>query len=152
MALAMATASSATIRYVPNPSSVSASIKSEPTKKSDWLRPTLSFSSSISVERRNLEELFTRASYGTDLNLQPKRKKMTGPSALLGGGSKNDDKKKKFISKEEEPEQYWQTAAERDGVNPMTTPLPYIVIFGFLTPFIILGVAFANGWIKMPLR
>jgi hypothetical protein len=47
---------------------------------------------------------------------------------------------------------YWQTAAERDGVNPMLTPLPYIVILGFLTPFIILGVAFANGWIKVPVR
>uniref|UniRef100_A0ACD5VRL6 Uncharacterized protein n=1 Tax=Avena sativa TaxID=4498 RepID=A0ACD5VRL6_AVESA len=75
-------------------------------------------------------------------------------SAQLGGAGDGEDKsdgKKKFITREEEPEQYWQTAGERKGENPMMTPLPYIVIFGFSTPFIILAVAFANGWIKAPL-
>lgn len=47
---------------------------------------------------------------------------------------------------------YWQTAGEREGENPMKTPLPYIIIFGMSTPFIILAVAFANGWIKVPVR
>jgi hypothetical protein len=47
---------------------------------------------------------------------------------------------------------YWQTAAEKEGKNPMQTPLPYIAIAGFLTPFIILAVAFANNWIKIPVR
>ncbi|KAI4326419.1 hypothetical protein MLD38_031737 [Melastoma candidum] len=61
-------------------------------------------------------------------------------------------KKKKFITKEEEPEQYWQTAGEREGENPMMTPLPYIIIFGMSTPFVILAIAFANGWIKVPVR
>uniref|UniRef100_A0ACD5WZQ1 Uncharacterized protein n=1 Tax=Avena sativa TaxID=4498 RepID=A0ACD5WZQ1_AVESA len=74
-------------------------------------------------------------------------------SAQLGGGGDGEAKSdgKKFITREEEPEQYWQTAGERKGENPMMTPLPYIVIFGFSTPFIILAIAFANGWIKAPL-
>eukprot|EP00252_Welwitschia_mirabilis_P027263 TRINITY_DN930_c0_g1_i8.p1 TRINITY_DN930_c0_g1~~TRINITY_DN930_c0_g1_i8.p1 ORF type:complete len:144 (+),score=17.99 TRINITY_DN930_c0_g1_i8:121-552(+) len=82
------------------------------------------------------------------------RKRKPSPSAFFGdeGSGKKTEERKKFITKEEEPEQYWQTKAEREGVNPMLTPLPYIAIFGLLTPFIILGIAFANGWIKMPAR
>ncbi|MQM16732.1 hypothetical protein Taro_049690 [Colocasia esculenta] len=84
---------------------------------------------------------------------QPRRTKSTKILVQLGGG-KGDAKKaeKKFITREEEPEQYWQTAGEREGENPMKTPLPYIIIFGMSTPFIILAVAFANGWIKVPVR
>eukprot|EP00270_Netrium_digitus_P002829 TRINITY_DN131_c0_g1_i1.p1 TRINITY_DN131_c0_g1~~TRINITY_DN131_c0_g1_i1.p1 ORF type:complete len:130 (+),score=15.77 TRINITY_DN131_c0_g1_i1:120-509(+) len=63
-----------------------------------------------------------------------------------------DASKKKFITKEEEPAQYWQTAAEREGRGPMQTLLPYIAILGLLTPFLILGVAFALGWIQSPGR
>lgn len=75
-------------------------------------------------------------------------------SAQLGGGDgeTKSDGKKKFITKEQEPEQYWQTAGERKGENPMMTPLPYIIIFGMSTPFVILAIAFANGWIKAPIR
>ncbi|KAL2493755.1 uncharacterized protein Fot_37512 [Forsythia ovata] len=75
-------------------------------------------------------------------------------SANIGGGENELKKggKKKFITKEEEPEQYWQTAGEREGENPMKTPLPYIIIFGMSTPFVILAIAFANGWIKVPVR
>jgi hypothetical protein len=47
---------------------------------------------------------------------------------------------------------YWQTAGEGKGENPMMTPLPYIIIFGMSTPFVILAIAFANGWIKVPVR
>lgn len=74
--------------------------------------------------------------------------------ANLGGGDAETKKggKKKFITKEEEPEQYWQTAGEREGENPMKTPLPYIIIFGMSTPFVILAIAFANGWVKVPVR
>ncbi|KAF0921718.1 hypothetical protein E2562_016992 [Oryza meyeriana var. granulata] len=74
-------------------------------------------------------------------------------SAKLGGdGEVKPAGKKKFITREEEPEQYWQTAGERKGENPMKTPLPYIIIFGMSTPFVILAIAFANGWIKVPVR
>ncbi|KAK4373157.1 hypothetical protein RND71_008541 [Anisodus tanguticus] len=74
-------------------------------------------------------------------------------SAKLGGGEGDAKKdKKKFITKEQEPEQYWQSAGERAGENPMMTPLPYIIIFGMSTPFVILAIAFANGWIKVPIR
>ncbi|KAK4768413.1 hypothetical protein SAY87_003554 [Trapa incisa] len=75
--------------------------------------------------------------------------------AQIGGGDGELNKgggKKKFITKDEEPEQYWQTAGEREGENPMKTPLPYIIIFGMSTPFVILAIAFANGWIKVPIR
>ncbi|PSR96467.1 Protein CROWDED NUCLEI like [Actinidia chinensis var. chinensis] len=72
----------------------------------------------------------------------------------LGGGEgeAKPGGKKKFITRDEEPEQYWQTAGERKGENPMTTPIPYIIIFGMSTPFVILAIAFANGWIKVPVR
>ncbi|KAE9614660.1 hypothetical protein Lalb_Chr04g0247091 [Lupinus albus] len=75
--------------------------------------------------------------------------------AKLGGGDDEDIKKggkKKFITKDEEPQQYWQTAGEREGENPMKTPLPYIILFGMSTPFVILAIAFLNGWIKVPIR
>ncbi|KAF6989963.1 hypothetical protein CFC21_007227 [Triticum aestivum] len=89
---------------------------------------------------------------GAGLLLLSKRSRI---SAQLGGGGGGDGETKpdgkKFITREQEPEQYWQTAGERKGENPMMTPLPYIVIFGFSTPFIILAIAFANGWIKAPL-
>lgn len=73
---------------------------------------------------------------------------------LLGGGEEEIKKggKKKFITRDQEPEQYWQTAGEREGENPMKTPLPYIIIFGMSTPFVILAIAFANGWVKVPVR
>ncbi|CAN6470630.1 unnamed protein product [Victoria cruziana] len=77
----------------------------------------------------------------------------TRVSAKLGGGEKNSKPaQKKFITREEEPEQYWQSAGEREGENPMKTPLPYIIIFGMSTPFVILAIAFANGWIKVPVK
>lgn len=47
---------------------------------------------------------------------------------------------------------YWQTAGEREGENPMSTPLPYIILGGMSTPFIILAIAYFNGWIKVPIR
>lgn len=83
-----------------------------------------------------------------------RRKNHVRISAKLGGGEEEPSKggKKKFITREEEPEEYWQTAGEREGENPMKTPLPYIIIFGMSTPFVILAIAFANGWIKVPVR
>ncbi|XVF31909.1 hypothetical protein REPUB_Repub17cG0035200 [Reevesia pubescens] len=52
-----------------------------------------------------------------------------------GEGELKPKGKKKFITREE-PQQYWQTAGEREGENPMKTPLPYIIIFGMSTPFV----------------
>ncbi|XP_015900725.3 uncharacterized protein LOC107433866 [Ziziphus jujuba] len=89
------------------------------------------------------------------LNISPKRTPHHYKiHAKLGGGEEEVKKggKKKFITREEEPEQYWQTAGEREGENPMKTPLPYIIIFGMSTPFVILAIGFANGWIKVPVR
>ncbi|XP_062215213.1 uncharacterized protein LOC133915862 [Phragmites australis] len=90
------------------------------------------------------------------ISLFPNRivSKRTRISAKLGGDGelKEPPGKKKFITREQEPEQYWQTAGERKGENPMMTPLPYIIIFGMSTPFVILAIAFANGWVKVPIR
>ncbi|KAL9457299.1 hypothetical protein AB3S75_006361 [Citrus x aurantiifolia] len=74
--------------------------------------------------------------------------------ANLGGrdGEVKPKGKRKFVTREEEPDEFWQTAGERKGENPMKTPIPYIIIFGMSTPFVILAIAFANGWIKMPVR
>lgn len=154
----MAMAASAALLCVPTCSSVTNPIASQikATKNPHWLRSTFKVSSAGRTLRRpNLEDIFFCSSYASHLTFHPNNRKLNGPSALLGGGGSGgskDSDKKKFITKEQEPEQYWQTAAERDGVNPMLTPLPYIVILGFLTPFIILGVAFANGWVKVPVR
>ncbi|KAJ0110992.1 hypothetical protein Patl1_01832 [Pistacia atlantica] len=68
------------------------------------------------------------------------------------GGEVKPKGKRKFVTREEEPDQFWQTAGEREGENPMKTPIPYIIIFGMSTPFVILAIAFANGWIKVPVR
>ncbi|KAL0008828.1 hypothetical protein SO802_010330 [Lithocarpus litseifolius] len=80
-------------------------------------------------------------------------KRVAKPPIIRGGeGEIKKGVKKKFITREEEPQQYWQTAGEREGENPMMTPLPYIIIFGMATPFVILAIAFANGWVKVPVR
>ncbi|XP_058070622.1 uncharacterized protein LOC131219480 [Magnolia sinica] len=85
--------------------------------------------------------------------IAPKRIGRTKIHANLGGGDGETKRaEKKFITREQEPEQYWQTAGEREGENPMKTPLPYIIIFGMSTPFVILAIAFANGWVKVPVR
>lgn len=45
---------------------------------------------------------------------------------------------------------YWQTADEKSGKGPMSSPLPYIALLGILSPFLILAVAYFNNWIKVP--
>ncbi|KAG0565213.1 hypothetical protein M758_8G168800 [Ceratodon purpureus] len=94
----------------------------------------------------------SRVAYGVPGAVKDRRA-ARGPSALFGGGDKGSAEKKpekKFITKEEEPEQYWTTAAEREGKNPMQTLLPYIALLTLLSPFAILGVAYSQGWIKLP--
>ncbi|XP_060213813.1 uncharacterized protein LOC132640997 [Lycium barbarum] len=88
----------------------------------------------------------------TSSSLKRKGSHFRVSAKLVGGEGDAKKDKKKFITKEQEPEQYWQTAGERAGENPMSTPLPYIIIFGMSTPFVILAIAFANGWIKAPIR
>eukprot|EP00475_Leptophrys_vorax_P031588 TRINITY_DN47881_c0_g1_i1.p1 TRINITY_DN47881_c0_g1~~TRINITY_DN47881_c0_g1_i1.p1 ORF type:complete len:129 (-),score=23.67 TRINITY_DN47881_c0_g1_i1:135-521(-) len=78
-------------------------------------------------------------------------KKSVAARALLGGDDSKKEKRK-FITKDQEPEEYWQSESEREGKGPMSTVLPYIAIFGFATPFIILAIAFAQGWIDVPAR
>lgn len=74
-------------------------------------------------------------------------------TALLNEGEgfgEEPTKKKKGIKRDDEPEQYWQSEAERAGKGPMQTLLPWLAILGILMPFLILGIAFANGFIKTP--
>lgn len=94
----------------------------------------------------------SRVAYGVPGAVKDRRV-ARGPSALFGGGEKGTGEKKpekKFITKEEEPEQYWTTAAEREGKNPMQTLLPYIALLTLIAPFAILAVAYTQGWIKVP--
>ncbi|KAM3344469.1 putative protein isoform X4 [Capsicum galapagoense] len=116
---------------------------------------SIAVSSAVSMKLAVVSrELFSPSPQPLTSNSWKRRGSNLKVRAKLGGGEgdvKNDGKKK-FITKEEEPEQYWQSAGERAGENPMKTPLPYIIIFGMSTPFVILAVAFANGWIKVPIR
>lgn len=107
--------------------------------------------SEVSVQNLNssLIPRFAVRSFGSK-NVQRRTKTKTVTFAVLGEGEPEGQKKKKFLKREEEPEQYWQTAAEKEGKNPMQTVLPYVAILGLLTPFIILGLAFAGGYIKTP--
>ncbi|XP_031489556.1 uncharacterized protein LOC116257082 [Nymphaea colorata] len=109
-------------------------------------------SSSPSSSSSSIARVHTLARFNTPaISWSPRPR--TRVFAKLGGGEKDSKPaQKKFITREEEPEQYWQTAGEREGENPMKTPLPYIIIFGMSTPFVILAIAFANGWIKVPVR
>ncbi|CAN1858144.1 hypothetical protein LINPERHAP1_LOCUS42756 [Linum perenne] len=106
------------------------------------------------VKSQKLHLLQESSSSSSSLHSQQKRvAHQFRLHATSGGGDGGlKPKEKKFITKEQEPEQYWQTAGEREGENPMMTPLPYIIIFGMSTPFVILAIAFANGWIKVPIR
>eukprot|EP00897_Mesotaenium_endlicherianum_P008621 jgi/Mesen1/7788/ME000408S06899 len=45
---------------------------------------------------------------------------------------------------------YWVSASEKEGKSPFQTLLPYVAILGLLTPFIILGIAYSMGAIKLP--
>ncbi|XP_050208136.1 uncharacterized protein LOC126657483 [Mercurialis annua] len=113
----------------------------------------LAFSSSLITQTHVLPYLLP--SYSPLTLVSPKKRvhqfKINASSGEEGGELKPKEKKK-FITREQEPEQYWQTAGEREGENPMMTPLPYIIIFGMSTPFVILAIAFVNGWIKVPIR
>ncbi|KAG7026995.1 hypothetical protein SDJN02_11003 [Cucurbita argyrosperma subsp. argyrosperma] len=78
---------------------------------------------------------------------QPRPTPRASQFKLLANSGGGDAEVKKGGKKK-----YWQTAGEREGENPMKTPLPYIIIFGMSTPFVILAIAFANGWVKVPVR
>ncbi|KAK7258270.1 hypothetical protein RIF29_32858 [Crotalaria pallida] len=45
-----------------------------------------------------------------------------------------------------------KATGEWEGHNSMKTPLPYIIIFGMPTPFVILAIIFANGFIKVDIK
>ncbi|CAJ1971617.1 unnamed protein product [Sphenostylis stenocarpa] len=81
---------------------------------------------------------FLPKSLPSSLVLCSPRTNVTGVKvhAKLGGEDEQVKKggKKKFITREEEPQQYWQSAGEREGENPMKTPLPYIIIFDDSVP------------------
>ncbi|KAI9177283.1 hypothetical protein LWI28_013218 [Acer negundo] len=103
-----------------------------------------------------LQKPYTFSQHPLNHSHSPRRTHHLRINANLGGGGRDGELKpkgkRKFVTREEEPEEFWQTAGEREGENPMMTPLPYIIIFGMSTPFVILAIAFANGWIKVPVR
>ncbi|XP_027124945.1 uncharacterized protein LOC113767930 [Coffea eugenioides] len=114
----------------------------------------VAISSALVTKFAPSHKLLSPSSQPNAFSSSKRRQNSVQISAKLGGeeGEVKQGGKKKFITKEEEPTEYWQTAGEREGENPMKTPLPYIIIFGMSTPFVILAIAFANGWIKVPAR
>jgi hypothetical protein len=141
-----------------SPSSISAASCSITTTGGSSCTAPKSLLTTTQLHRRAsspLERTFAahRRDFFPSEKLQQQRRKMAqGARALFGNKDSSDGKEedKKFITKEQEPEQYWQTAAEKEGKNPMQSVLPYIAIVGLLTPFAILALAFANNWIKLP--
>lgn len=113
-----------------------------------------SLSSKVSVSPNSWSQNPFTQQYSLSSPLKPRIHAQFKVHANLGGsdGEAKPKGKRKFVTREEEPDQFWQTAGERAGENPMKTPIPYIIIFGMSTPFVILAIAFANGWIKMPVR
>ncbi|KAK9816461.1 hypothetical protein WJX72_000590 [[Myrmecia] bisecta] len=60
-----------------------------------------------------------------------------------------NSKDKNTITRDDEPEEYWQTAAERKGENPIKDPLAIIGLLAILSPFLILGVAIGTGYVDL---
>eukprot|EP00877_Chromochloris_zofingiensis_P000153 jgi/Chrzof1/10138/Cz04g30100.t1 len=62
----------------------------------------------------------------------------------IGGGPDND---KKTLTREQEPDQYWVSAGEKKGANPLKDPLAIIGILAILFPFLFLLLAIGLGWV-----
>ena len=60
-----------------------------------------------------------------------------------------DDSERKTLKREEEPEQYWQSKIERSGKSPLSDPAAIIGILAIFTPFVILGIAIATGYVDV---
>lgn len=62
---------------------------------------------------------------------------------------KNAPPKRKKLTRETEPDQYWISKGEREGANPMKDPLAIIGLIAIFTPFVILGIAIAVGYVDV---
>eukprot|EP00898_Chlorokybus_atmophyticus_P006634 jgi/Chlat1/6972/Chrsp52S06621 len=78
-----------------------------------------------------------------------------GAVALFGGGGNSGGEggeapKKKGLKREEEPDQFWRSEGEASGKNPLADPLALVGILSIFAPFIILGVCFQAGLVRLP--
>ena len=105
------------------------------------LLPTLSSCGTVAVRNRS--------SLG-NISLHPVRRSLRSVVRFAGEREKNQTPaKRRFITREEEPDQYWMSEGEREGRNPMADPLAIIGLVAILTPFIILGIAVAIGYLDL---
>eukprot|EP00245_Coleochaete_scutata_P009065 TRINITY_DN2903_c0_g1_i1.p1 TRINITY_DN2903_c0_g1~~TRINITY_DN2903_c0_g1_i1.p1 ORF type:complete len:150 (+),score=19.35 TRINITY_DN2903_c0_g1_i1:50-499(+) len=98
--------------------------------------------------RKGMDARLTVNSFPLRKNGLESKKRGGNPVAVFGGG--DNPEKKKFITKEEEPEQYWSSEGEKSGKSPLSSPLAWIGIISIFFPFILLGVAFSAGLVKLP--
>jgi hypothetical protein len=62
----------------------------------------------------------------------------------------DDDKGDRVtLSREEEPDEYWVSAGEKKGANPMKDPLALIGVGAIFFPFFLLLVAIATGLVDV---
>merc|ERR1712157_3224 len=57
--------------------------------------------------------------------------------------------KKGGLTREEEPEEYWMDANTKAGKSPMQDPLAIIGVIAIFSPFVILAIAYASGYIEL---
>ena len=89
-----------------------------------------------------------RSSLGNTF-LPPLRRSFRSVVRFANEQENNQTPKRRFITREEEPDQYWLSKGEREGSNPMKDPLAIIGVLAILTPFIIIGVAVAVGYLDL---
>mmetsp|Transcript_6569 Transcript_6569/g.22626 ORF Transcript_6569/g.22626 Transcript_6569/m.22626 type:complete len:124 (+) Transcript_6569:65-436(+) len=53
------------------------------------------------------------------------------------------------LSRDSEPEEYWMDKNTKEGKSPWKDPMALIGVFGLLSPFLILGVAIASGYVEL---
>jgi len=53
------------------------------------------------------------------------------------------------LTRDAEPDQYWMDKNTKEGKSPFEDPMAIIGIFGLLSPFVILGIAIAVGYVEI---
>jgi hypothetical protein len=72
------------------------------------------------------------------------------PKNPLPHKPQGDDKGDRVtLSREEEPDEYWVSASEKKGANPLKDPLAWVGIAAIFFPFFLLLVAIATGLVDV---
>jgi len=100
---------------------------------------------SQSSTRRPFMSVTQRSTASKSVRLQRSRRNLVVNLQKVPGKEDDELGSKKQLTRESEPEEFWQTAAEAKGQNPIKDPMAIVGILGLLSPFVILGVAIAMG-------